>query len=90
MTPRLQKNLKAAKILGIAIVPFMLCTSPINFYLIVFGFKEELYEKEGRVVLIEHFLLDVLLSNSGMNFFIYAWKNSNFRKAYRKLLQCYG
>ena len=88
MSPGMEKGIKAAKVLGIPIVAFILCILPLTFYTAVLGFAQQLHRNEYTLDLVEIILLITALSNAGMNFIIYARKNSNFKEAYKKLLQC--
>ena len=82
-----QKGIKAAKVLGIAIMAFIFCTLPVIFYIIVIGFRKQLDRKEYLLDSVKQILVNITLSNSSMNFLIYAWKNSHFRQVYKKLLR---
>ena len=88
MTPGLQKDIKAAKMLGTAIVAFVVATMPANIYFVVIGFKMLSDENNGVMKSMEQIIFMTLLGNSGMNFIIYAWKDRHFRQAYKKLVQC--
>ena len=58
---------------------FALCWAPIVVYSLVRGVLPASERAAG-------FVTFVALSNSGMNFVIYAWKNRQFARAYKRLL----
>nr|QBL02579.1 biogenic amine-like GPCR [Tripedalia cystophora] len=80
---RLQKEIKLAVMIGIVIILFLLCWSPfflMNVLLEYCPCKKMISTKFIPLVKFLHY------SNSMMNPCVYAYRNSDFRSAFKKLL----
>lgn len=88
MSVGINTEIKAAKVLGIAISAFLLSLFPLVVYFSVISFSHQITQNLDIIDSIQLALMTIALSNSCMNFIIYAWKNSQFRQAYKRLVRC--
>lgn len=77
-----RKNTKGALLLAVVLVIFLLSFSPFCLLVLI---QTTLYNND-TLNLIGGFSTLLLVANSGMNPFIYGWKNREFKRAFKKLL----
>ena len=77
---------KSTLALGIVVIMYVVLWSPLCVISLLFYFAPL---KENSATAISFMVATSLASfNSAVNCFIYAWKNSGFRKAYKNLFSC--
>ncbi|XP_077996384.1 beta-2 adrenergic receptor-like [Glandiceps talaboti] len=82
-TPAYKRDIKAVKTLAIILCTFIICWSPVYIFRTFLPHK---WPTCGTPWL-SFSLLSLAISNSAMNPAIYAFKNTEFRDAFRKLLK---
>lgn len=77
-----KKHMKSIKVLAMVVGAFIICWSPF----VVITIIEMLFFVNDAMILVSLFVFFLALINSVLNPIIYAWKNSEFRTAFKKLL----
>ena len=82
-----KRKQKSARILGLLILAYIITWVPI---MALYASHSVLDQKALSTQIMYEVCNLLLLSNSAINIYIYAWKNSKFRHAYLQLLKCYS
>lgn len=79
------KDIKAAKTLSLTVGCYLICWTPLLVYFGIMKCSDGLLHDKYN---IGELLLLLAVSNSGLNFIIYAVMNAGFRSAFKKMRRC--
>ena len=88
-TGRIQQEIKAFATLGIMLMAYIICWTP-NLVITVLSHASQNVDMYSAQKMYTTWMFGLVFStmNSAVNFFIYAWRSKEYRRAYMAVLTC--